>query len=200
MNDGSLRRPRLRIIMLMLAMMATAADGVNVAPYSIAAIDYAPTPLQQVGKVQAGLLCLPKGKLRWRDVARPEQSALVARVEKALGVGGIAVAPQPDPLYGDPPPVTQYRIRVSVDAVSLKICTAGDVMFIGKVGRAPKTQGTISVRWETFDRAARVRIREDRFVMPVDDRDADARSTSRLLNDAIVESAVRYAASRKATD
>ena len=168
--------------------------------YSIAAIEYLPTPLEQVGKVQAGLLCLPKGKLRWRDVARPEQPALVRRVEKALGAGGMAVAPQPDPLYGDPPPETQYRLRVRIEAVSFKICTAGDVLFIGKVGRAPYTQGNISVRWETFDRIARVRINNHRFVIPVADRAADARTASHVLNDAIVESAVRYAASRKTAD
>ena len=117
---------------------------------------------------------MPKGKLRWRDVARSEQRVLVMRLEKVLGAGGMTVAPQPDPLYGDAPPVTQYRIRVTVDSVSLKICTAGDVLFVGKVGRAPSTLGTISVRWEIFDRAARVRISDHRFAIPVRDRDADA--------------------------
>ncbi len=180
--------------------LVVAADNVNVADYSIAAIEYLPTPLQQVGKVQAGLLCLPKGKLRWRDVARPEHTALVTRVEKALGVGGVIVAPQPDPLYGDPSPVTRYRIRISVDSVSLKICTAGDVLFVGKVGRAPNTQGTISMRWETFDRITRTRISDHRFVIPVADRAADARTASYVLDSAIVESAARYAVRRRAAD
>ena len=40
------------------------------AAYSIASVDYAPTPLQQVGRAKAGLLCLPNGRLRWRDVAQ----------------------------------------------------------------------------------------------------------------------------------
>ena len=188
------------IFVLAAVGAAPASARATVSTYSIAAIDYLPTPLQQVGKVQAGLLCLPKGKLKWRDVARPEQPALVARVEKALGASGLNVAPQPDPLYGDPPPATQYRLRVSVESVSLKICTAGDVLFVGKVGKPPHTQGSISVQWETFDRAARVRISEHRYVIPVSDRDADARTASRVLNDAIVESAVRYAATRKGAD
>lgn len=184
----------------MLASFVSATPASANPTYSIATIDYAPGPMTQVGSVQAGLLCLPKGKLRWRDVARPEQHALVMRVEKALVDAGMAIAPQPDPLYGDAPPVTQYRIRVTVDSVSLKICTAGDVLFVGKVGRASSTYGTISVRWETFDRAARVRISDHRFAIPVSDRDADARSASHVLNDAIVASAIRYAASRKAAD
>lgn len=166
--------------------------------YAIAAIEYAPTPLQQVGSVKAGLLCLPKGKLRWRDVARPGEHALVERVEKVLRAGGLSVAPQPDPLYGDAPPATPYRIRVSVEAVALRLCVAGDVILVGKVGKPPVSQGTVTVRWETFDRAARVRVGDVRFTMPVDDRDADARTASHVLSDAIEASAARYASLRKA--
>jgi hypothetical protein len=170
---------------------------VPVADYSIASIEYAPTPMEQVGSVKAGLICLPKGKLRWRDVARPGDHALVERVEKALRAGGVTVAAQPDPLYGDAPPATLYRIRVTVEAVKLRLCVAGDVMFVGKVGRPPTTQGVVTVRWETFDRAARARVSDARFEIPVNDHDADARSASHVLSDAIEASAARYATSRK---
>jgi hypothetical protein len=183
--------------MLVVAWAGIAsAHATEVATYSIANIEYSPTPLQQVGKVRAGLLCLPKGILRWRDVARPEQSALVARVESALGAGGLSVAPQPDPLYGDPLPLTRYRIRVRIETVSLRICTAGDVLIIGKVGRAPYTQGMIQVRWETFDRSARQRIDTATYAIPVSDHAADARTASHVLSNAIEASAGQYATSR----
>lgn len=165
--------------------------------YSIAAIEYAPAPLQEVGSVKAGLICLPKGKLRWRDVARPAEHALTERVEKVLREGGLNVAAQPDPLYGDAPPATSHRIRVTVETVKLRLCVAGDVMFVGKVGRPPTTQGVVTVRWETFDRVARERVGDVRFDVPVDARDADARSASHVLSDAIEASAARFVATRK---
>ena len=179
-------------------LVAAAQQGVagDVATYSIAAIEYTPTPLQQVGSVKAGLLCLPKGKLRWRDVARPGDHALAVRVEDILREGGLNVAPQPDPLFGDAPPATTYRIRVSVAEVTLRLCVAGDVMLIGKVGRAPATRGIVTVRWETFDRVARDRISDLSFAIPVDDRTSDARTASHVIGDAIEASAVRYAAAR----
>ena len=180
-----------------IALLAANRD--TDASYSIAAIVYAPTPLQQVGSVKAGLMCLPKGKLRWRDVARPSDHALAGRVEDLLRKGGLAVAPQPDPLFGDAPPATTYRIRVSVEDVMLRLCVAGDVMFVGKVGRAPTTRGFVTVRWETFDRVARNRVSDVRFAIPVDERDADARTASHVISDAIEASAVRYAAERMTT-
>ena len=180
----------------MLATAQQSAAAVTSSTYSIAAIEYVPTPLQQVGSVKAGLLCLPKGKLRWRDVARPGNHALAVRVEDILRKGGLEVAPQPDPLFGDAPPATTYRVRVSVADVTLRLCVAGDVMLIGKVGRAPATRGIVTVRWETFDRVARDRISDLSFAIPVDERDADARTASHVIGDAIAASAMRYAAAR----
>ena len=167
--------------------------------YSIASIEYLPAPLATVGSVKVGLICLPKGKLRWRDVARPSDRALIERVEATLRSGGLSVAPQPDPLFGDAPPVTKYRLRVAIERVDLHLCVAGEVMLIGKVGRKPTTRGVVTVRWETFDRVARDRVGDVRFVIPVDDRDADARTTSRVISDTIEASAVRYAAERMTT-
>jgi hypothetical protein len=47
-----------------IVAMLTAATSViepDVADYSIASIEYPIGPLQTVGRLQAGLLCLPKG-------------------------------------------------------------------------------------------------------------------------------------------
>ena len=190
------RRARFAFLSAVLLVTTAAADDANVADYSIASIEYLPSPLEKIGKVQAGLLCLPKGKLRWRDVARPGDHAIAARVEDVLRSGGLSVAPQPDPLYGDAPPATLYRIRVVVTVVTLRLCVAGDVLFVGKVGPPPYTRGTITVRWETYDRFARQKIDAVTYAMPVDDRAADARTASHVLSNAIEPSAVRYAVSR----
>lgn len=173
--------------------------AVNIADYSIASIDYAPTPLQQVGKVQAGLICLPKGKLRWRDVARLGDHAVTERLEDVLRNRGLTVAPQPDPLYGDASPATKYRIKVVVAAARLKLCVAGDVPLVGKVGRAPHTTGAITVRWETYDRVARTKIHSVSYDIAVDDVAADVRSASYIVSDVLVESANRYALTRLST-
>ena len=161
--------------------------------YSLAPLEYEIGPLTQVGSVKAGLLCLPKGRLRWRDVARPDDHAVTERIEGVLRGGGLSVAPQPDPLYGDAAPLTTYRIKITVAGAKLKLCVAGDVLLIGKVGRAPHTTGTISVRWETFDRVARTRVDSISYDMLVDDTGGDVRSASHVISDVLIESARRYA-------
>jgi hypothetical protein len=187
----------LKVVWLAAAAFACSGAGnQNSVDYSIAAIDYLPTPLEQVGTVKAGLLCLPKGKLRWRDVARPEDEVLRRRLIDVVGKNGILVAPPANTLFGDPEPATTYRIRVVVADAKLKLCVAGDVLLLGKVGRAPHTVGTITVRWETYDRVARQMTDTVSYDIPVDDAAADARTASHVISDALVESARRYAVRR----
>ena len=149
-----------------------AADDANVADYSIASVEYLPSPLEKIGKLQAGLLCPPKGKLRWRDVARPEHDAVAKRLTKVLGDGGLLVAPRADPLFGDPVPLTRYRVKVVVERVKMRLCIAG--LGIGE--KQPSGEGITAVRWDTYDRVAR--------------------GTSSVISDALVESARRYAVKR----
>ena len=47
------------------------------------------------------------------------------RLVAVLGKGGLSVAPPASALFGDPEPVTPYRIRVVVAAMNLKLCVAG---------------------------------------------------------------------------
>lgn len=120
---------------------ANAADD-NVADYSIASVEYALSPLDRVGSLQAGLLCLPKGKLRWRDVARPDGETLARKLTDVIG-GKLSVAARADPLFGDPEPPTRYRIRVVIEAVKLRLCIAG--LGIGE--KQPSGGGVATVRW-----------------------------------------------------
>jgi hypothetical protein len=170
--------------------VARASD--NVADYAIAAIEYLPTPLEKVGKIQAGLLCLPKGKLRWRDVARPEDEVLAKRLTETLDAAGLLVASRPNPLFGDPVPLTRYRLKVVVERVKLRLCVAG--LGIGE--KQPSGEGVAAVRWETYDRVARTQIGKVTFDVPMQFNQRDARGATGVVSDALVDSARRYAATR----
>ena len=159
--------------------------------YSIAAIEYAPGPLQKVGKVKAGLLCLPKGTLRWRDIARPEDRVLLNRLTDTLAQHEIATAPPPDALFGDAAPQTTYRIKIIVEELRLTLCVAG----FG-IGKKPAGTGLVRVRWERYDRVARTRTDSTEYEIPIDADGRDARNTPAVLTDALLESARRYAATR----
>ena len=178
------------LAMAVNADITSASD--NVATYSIAAIEYLPSPLEKVGKVQAGLLCLPKGKLRWRDVARPEDEVLAGRMTQALRATGLSVAARADPLFGDAATVTRYRVKVVVERVKLRLCVAG--LGIGE--KQPSGGGEATVRWETYDREARTKIDSVSFDLPVVLNERDARGESDVISDVLVESARRYALRR----
>ncbi len=182
----------MRIIAAMASLIAIAADDANVADYSIAAIEYLPTPLEKIGKLQAGLLCLPKGKLRWRDVARPGDEAVAKRLTKVLGDGGLLVAPRADPLFGDPVPLTRYRVKVVVERVKMRLCIAG--LGIGE--KQPSGEGITAVRWDTYDRVERSHVDSITFEVPMIFKQRDARGTSSVISDALAESARRYAVKR----
>jgi hypothetical protein len=182
----------IRLCAAIASLLVIAATEANVADYSIAAIEYLPTPLENVGKVQAGLLCLPKGKLRWRDVARPDDEVMAKRLTDVLGEGGLTVAARPNPLFGDPVPPTRYRTKVVVERVKLKLCIAG--LGIGE--KQPSGEGDMTVRWETYDRIARTRVDAATFEVPMLLKQRDARGASGVISDALVESARRYAAKR----
>ena len=190
-------RQSVRIIASVATLFTgAAANDINVADYSIAAIEYRPTPFEKVGKVQAGLLCLPKGKLRWRDVARPEDEVLAKLLTEVLGAGGLSVAARADPLFGDSVPLTRYRIKIVVERVKLRLCVAG--LGIGE--KQPSGEGMATVRWETYDRVARAQVNQVSYEVPMLLKQRDARGASGVISDALVDSATRFAASRTGAD
>jgi hypothetical protein len=177
----------------MVGLPAIPVASASKASYSIAAIDYLPTPLEQVGKVQAGLLCLPKGKLRWRDVARPADEIVLSRLTDVLGTGGLSAPARADRLFADPEPQTTYRLKVVVETVKLRLCVAG--LGIGEM--QPKGEGRMIVRWETYDRVARLKTDTTAFHIPLIIDGRDARGAPGIINDALVESARRYVVTRR---
>ena len=164
-----------------------------VAQYALAPLSYEPGPLTRVGRLQAGFVCLPKKKLRWRDIARPEDDVLRRRLVEVLGRSGLSVAPPASALFGDPEPVTPYRVRVVVAAMDLRLCVAG--LGIGE--KKPSGAGMLTVRWETYDRAVRAKIDSVTFDVPIVVAGRDARDASSVFSDAMVEGAERYAEGRR---
>ena len=183
---------RIAVLSAVSLVNTASADDANVADYLIASIEYTPTPLEKIGKLQAGLLCLPKGKLRWRDVARPGDEALAKRLTEVLADSSLSVAARADPLFGDPVPLTRYRVKIVVERVKMRLCIAG--LGIGE--KQPSGEGVAAVRWETYDRVARSRVDSITFEVPMAFRQRDARGTSSVISDALVESARRYAVKR----
>ena len=195
-SGGSSRKKRLLhpawVIFLNLIGSTSHADALAQTPaYSIAAIEYAPGPLQKVGKVKAGLLCLPKGTLRWRDIARPVERELMTRLTDTLAKEGLVTAAPPDAMFGDAAPQTTYRIKIIVEELRLTLCVAG----FG-IGKKPAGTGSVRVRWERYDRVARTRTDSTEYEIPIAADGRDARNTAAVLTDALVESARRYAATR----
>ena len=171
---------------------AQAAAPNNVYQYALAPLSYEPGPLAKVGKLRAGFVCLPKKTLRWRDIARPDDDALRRRLVATLDARGLAIAAPASALFGDPEPVTPYRIRVVVTAMDMRLCVAG--LGIGE--KKPSGAGTLSVRWETYDRVARAKIDAVTFDVPLIIARRDARMASSVFGDAMVTSAEQYAANR----
>ena len=186
------RGARVAVLCAVSLVNTASADDANVADYSIASIEYLPTPLEKIGKLQAGLLCLPKGKLRWRDVARPGDEALAKRLTEVLADSSLSVAARADPLFGDAVPLTRYRVKIVVERVKMRLCIAG--LGIGE--KQPSGEGVAAVRWETYDRVARTQVDSITFEVPMAFRHRDARGTSSVISDALVESARRYAVKR----
>ena len=119
--------------------------------YSIAAVGFDIPDNAVLGPLRAGLLCLPVGKVRWRDLALPDASTATAHLHRTLAAERLQVETGGDPIFAEPPSPTRYRLRVTVPAATLKLCKPGSP--IGP--QVYKGAGTLTIVWETFDRQAR---------------------------------------------
>ncbi len=178
----------------MLPSTIAAAQMIGDVPdYSIATIEYELGPLDKVGKIKAGLLCLPKGTLRWRDVAREADARTISRLSETLRTSGMSVALPPDVLFSDVAPATKHRLKIIVEAMTLRLCVAGSSLM----KQTPSGSGVLAVRWETYDRERRVLVDTRRFETPLRLDGRDPRGSVAVLADALVSGAVRYAATRR---
>jgi len=127
----------------MLLLVAAAANP-NVAPGVPMAIhiDYKLDPETVIGPVRAGMLCLPNGKLRWRDLRLPgllDSQALVAR---ALASGGMNVVTR------DAGPSKRGGfINLAIETAHLRLCMPGLSGVVGK----PRGEGNMRLHWQLSD-------------------------------------------------
>ena len=179
----------------------TAALGITVAPtlsvvpddYSIAAVTFDIARDSVLGPLRAGLLCLPAGRTRWKDVVLPDNATAITILTRSLTDEQLTVRVSGDPIFADPPPPTRYRIRVTVAAATLQLCKPGSP--IGP--QLYKGLGTLTVVWETFDRQARSNVVRNVFTVPlVIGKGSATRDTEAVLG-ALEKAAVLYARTRR---
>lgn len=193
LRDRSLALRLATLICALVAGEGTARTGAKAEDYSIAAVEYELGPLDKIGKIKAGLLCLPKGTLRWRDVAREADARTISRLSETLRTSGMSVALPPDVLFSDVAPSTKHRLKIVVEAMTLKLCVAGSSL----IEQTPSGSGVVAVRWETYDRERRVLEDTQRFETPLRLDGRDPRGSVAVLADALASGAVRYAATRR---
>lgn len=175
---------------------ATAARTDEPKDYSIAAIESNLRPMDKIGPLRVGMLCLPKGRLLWRDIEKPTDASMITALSRRLSALGLAMADVPDPLFSEVAPLTKYRIRVTYELLSMKLCIPG----IGIGEKYPSGSGQMVVRWETFDRITKTQIDNQKFEIPFALAGRDARNDNSVIRDALKLSADRYVMARRSPE
>jgi len=183
------------MITYVVVLGLAAAPAVVVAPddYSIAALKFEIPKDAVLGPLRAGLLCLPAGRTRWKDVALPENATAVASLNRTLAAENLAVETAGDPIFAEPPPPTRYRLRVTVVSATLRLCKPGS-----PVGpQTYKGAGTLTVVWETFDRHVRSSVVSNQFTVPLVIEKSDPKRDADAVLEALAQSARLYARTRR---
>lgn len=146
-------------ILLIFAGQAAAQAEPSVKPiYSVAPIQFTIPIGQKVGVKRAGMLCLPNGGLYWsRPVNAGAAQILIAG---ALRRTGMAVADPVDLVFGDPEPVTPFRVVARVSGGHLSLCQPswGALGIIPGNRMKVKGRGYLTVHWELWSREQRQMI------------------------------------------
>lgn len=143
-----------------------------------------------VGSLKAGLLCLPAGQVRWDQIARPTEAALIARAEIALP--GNTSTSETDPFAQ---PVERgasadYRVIITIRTARLKLCVAG--LGIGE--RKPSGAGQIEATVATQRRETKSLLPNRLIVVPIHLDGRDPRKDPTVYADIVADIARRYAA------
>lgn len=184
------------MISLVGSASATAARIDEPKDYSIAAIESNLRPMDKIGPLRVGMLCLPKGRLLWRDIAKPTDASMITALSRRLSALGLAMADVPDPLFSEVAPLTKYRIRVTYELLSMKLCIPG--LGIGE--KHPSGSGQMVVRWETFDRITKTQIDNQKFEIPFALAGRDPRNDNSIIRDALKLSADKYVMARRSPE
>jgi hypothetical protein len=149
--------------------------------YSIASIESDLRPMDKIGRLRAGMLCLPKGKLLWRDMAKPTDAVAINILSRRLAALGLTIADVPDPLFSEVAPLTKYRVRVTYESLEVKLCIPG----LGISEKHPSGTGRMLVRWETFERSTKTKVAAQSFEVSISLDGRDARNDSSVIRDAL---------------
>lgn len=194
-GKGAAKRRAFAAALFGLVSQSAWPANADATDYSIATIESDLRPMDEVGPLRVGMLCLPKGKLLWRDIAKPTDAITIAILSRRLAALGLAVPDLPDPLFSEVAPLTKYRIRVTFESLAMKLCVPG----LG-IGNRPSGNGIMIVRWDTFDRLTRTQVETRKFEVALTIEGRDARNDNSVIKDALNQSADQYVLARRSSE
>lgn len=135
-------------------------------------------PSAVIGPIKAGLVCLPKGRLRWGDVAKPATGTLEADLERifadATTAGGKLVT----------------KARVTLVSATLRLCVAG--LGIGE--RKPSGKGHIELTFAPLDAESTKAVDTRSVSVDFDVGGRDPRRDPAVIEDAVKNAGRLFAA------
>ncbi|HEX4694173.1 hypothetical protein [Sphingomonas sp.] len=146
-----------------------------------------------VGPLKAGFLCLPAGRLRWDQIARPAEAKLIARAQNIIsGNSDVGpVAPDPFERPADRGASATYRVVIMIRTARLKLCVAG--LGIGE--RKPAGQGAVEAVVATEEAAGKRRLPDRVVTVDIHLNGRDPRRDASVYADIVADIARQYAAS-----
>lgn len=136
-----------------LAANPISAQAPSPAPsYYVFAVDASFGARDKIGAKRAGLLCVPAGPLRWRDVDDGGISHLSAMLGAALNRAGLHALSRDRDVFETGGPDADYRLVVTIKGIDASVC-APHWGLGGK--RAYDGRGRITLRWQVYSRATR---------------------------------------------
>ena len=120
--------------------------------YRLAALTFRLPAGESVGSKRSGALCLPAGRIAWRE-ARPEGDEAREAVGRALGGAGLAVRPADVAAVDDDTPA-RFRVAGEVRGLKLSACVPpGGLGRLINHSHTVKGEGGIAVRWTVTERS-----------------------------------------------
>ena len=170
---------------LFYASPAVAQQGTPRLSFNIARLSYPLEARQILGPRRAGFLCLPAGKVRWRDMALPA----VADVEHAVDQAGWArslglTLQQSHPVFLLAP--ADLVVAGTLVNAQISMCVPGRNIGIGR--RVVTGGGQITLRWDIWQTSSKSLISQKQVVVPIAFADMDPRRSHAALAAAIAQS------------
>lgn len=131
---------------------ATPATPTGAPRFTVSEVEYKLTADTRIGAKRSGLLCLPAGRLLWKEAAPPAR-ALKGMIVAEARVAGLDVVIPSDDDFSDAVR-TPYRIKATVERVAMNACIPWRGIRVGEQARL-KVAGGIETVWRIFDQRRR---------------------------------------------